>query len=342
MNLPSRTLALAALVAAFGAHAAPAYRAHEIVGPDNLPLWPQTLNDAGATAGNVEYNNFPQHEDSYIRGPHGAWQQFDAAFGGVQSSALSLNLHGDVAGQALGPTAWLAYYKPKGKPPIDLFAGRDRVLQSIATGVNASGVVVGRFTTVNNVDHAFSWHRGHFTELGTLGGNSAAAYAINDAGVIVGTSVIAPHYKSTHAFKWENGVMTDMGGLGFTEDGGDVPVSVNNAGWAAGRCRVAFAGIHGCVWHDGLVDDVGTLDGTWSEAHSINDSNVVVGSAGFPRSTGHAFVWKDGVMTDLNDLVALHGVLLIDAVAINAAGQILVRGYDTQYRHYVLDPIVAR
>jgi probable HAF family extracellular repeat protein len=346
MNIPSRTrplvLALAALLATSGACAAPAYRAHEIVGPDNVVLFPQTLNDAGATAGNTDAD-YPTHEDSFIRGAHGAYQQFDAAFGGIKSTVYGLNLRGDAAGQAMSPTSWIAYYKPHGKPPIDLFAGQARVSQSQANGVNASGMVVGTFTTTNDLTHAFSWQRGHITALPSLGGQNTKAFAINDAGVIVGTSEAFPLWRSTHAVKWENGGVTDMGGLGYTEDGGDMPFSVNAAGWATGYCRVAFAGVHACVWHDGVAEDVGTLDGTWSEGRSINASNVVVGRAGYPRSTGHAFVWKDGVISDLNDLVAMHGVMLMDAPAINGAGQILVLGWDgSNYRHYVLDPIVAR
>ena len=49
-------------------------------------------------------------------------------------------------------------------------------------------------------------------ELGTLGGQSSLASAINEHRQIVGSSETAA--GETHAFLWENGHMTDLGTLG--------------------------------------------------------------------------------------------------------------------------------
>jgi probable HAF family extracellular repeat protein len=50
------------------------------------------------------------------------------------------------------------------------------------------------------------------TDLGTLGGDSSDALAINRQQQIVGLSDIAS--GEVHAFLWQRGVMTDLGTLG--------------------------------------------------------------------------------------------------------------------------------
>ena len=45
------------------------------------------------------------------------------------------------------------------------------------------------------------------------------------------------------------------------------------------------------------IIDLGTLDGTETEAHLINNRGQVVGHSG-----SHAFLWEKGVMTDLGTL----------------------------------------
>src|SRR3977135_1370366 len=46
-------------------------------------------------------------------------------------------------------------------------------------------------------------------DLGTLGGNSARPFALNDAGQVVGGSSTAAN--AWHAFLWENGAIRDLG-----------------------------------------------------------------------------------------------------------------------------------
>ena len=52
-----------------------------------------------------------------------------------------------------------------------------------------------------------------------------------------------------------------------------------------------------------VVKDLGTLGGTASVAEGINDRGWVVGSANLAGDqNGHAYLWRDGVMTDLGTL----------------------------------------
>ena len=51
------------------------------------------------------------------------------------------------------------------------------------------------------------------------------------------------------------------------------------------------------------VGDLGTLGGTAGVAEGISDRGWVVGSANLPGDqNGHAFLWRDGIMTDLGTL----------------------------------------
>lgn len=54
-----------------------------------------------------------------------------------------------------------------------------------------------------------------------------------------------------------------------------------------------------------LFTDLGTLGGTVNNiAYAINESGRIVGASDLPGdSTGHAFLWEKGVMTDLGTLL---------------------------------------
>jgi len=56
---------------------------------------------------------------------------------------------------------------------------------------------------------------------------------------------------------------------------------------------------HAFLWSNGMMTDLGTLGGTRSAVHAINDQGVVVGEASTASGEMHAFVWQNGVMKDL-------------------------------------------
>ena len=91
------------------------------------------------------------------------------------------------------------------------------------------------------------------------------------------------------------------------------------------------------------MTDLGTLGGTASAGYSINALGQVVGYAylaGGP--TRHAFLYSDGTMTDLNDLLPpLSGWVLTEARQINDSGQIAGFGtYNGQTRAFLLTNVV--
>ena len=205
---------------------------------------------------------------------------------------------------------------------------------SQAKGINDAGTIVGSSSSEEST-HAFSYGNGIITDLGTLypGDIVSQANAINDAGTIVGNS-------GQRAFSYSNGTMSDLGTLrpgGFYCQANAINDAGTIVGVSDGR---AFS------YANGAFADLGYLDENYpdSAAYAINNSGTIVGSSyvqtGGPQffaDIQHAFLYRNGTMTDLNSLVSLPGVTLSVASGINDHGQIVCSGDD--YNSYLLTPI---
>ena len=153
--------------------------------------------------------------------------------------------------------------------------------------LNERGEVAGTsYLAGDETFHAFFWSNGKMVDLGTLGGSLSEAYAINNAGQVVGRARVTDTPLVRHAFLWEKGTMTDLGTVDPCTRG--TATSINSKGQIVG-------GLGACT------DDPGDL--TYATAF---------------------YVEKGKPMVDLNTLVDPQSSLFMDeAMFINERGEIL-------------------
>lgn len=133
--------------------------------------------------------------------------------------------------------------------------------------------------------------------LGTLGGASSLAFAVNAKNQVVGFSMTALGHR--HAFLWDRGEMTDLGVLVGTESRA---ADINNRGQVVGFGVAPSGYAYAFLWQDGMMSDLGTLGGLGARAEAINERGQIVGSSGTVQGYNHAFLWENGVMQDLGTL----------------------------------------
>jgi probable HAF family extracellular repeat protein len=283
------------------------------------------LNALGDVVGRSEIAAFP-HPYHAFRYSAGVMTDLDT-FGSTYSSADAINDSGQVAGSVFtSGVNTHAYLVSDDGPMQDLGTlGGDT---SAAFGINNRGWVVGQAAVEGTfLTHAFLYRHGHMIDLGTLGGSRSTALGINHYGWVVGASEAPGGY---HAFLWRHRHMTDLGTLGGSVSSAQ---AVNALGQVAGDSDLAFASgyfpHHAFLWKHGQFTDLGTLGGYYSYAFGLNNYGQVVGYAALPDNTSAPFLYADGVMTNLNDLIPPSWTLS-QARGINDAGQIVGYGSDSQ------------
>jgi probable HAF family extracellular repeat protein len=185
---------------------------------------------------------------------------------------------------------------------------------------------------------------GQIRQLSLLPGDTVGmALGINDNGQAVGTSgtcanTIVPGLAAgPHAVLWEsNGSVHDLGNLGGTVNtgslgAGTVAFAINNRDMVAGQSDLpGDNAFHPFLWtrETGMMD-LGVLPGDLVGAGlNMNNRGEIVGasvSAPGPASGNpRAFLWREGAMADLNDLIPADAPLyLLTAFGINDEGDII-------------------
>jgi probable HAF family extracellular repeat protein len=210
--------------------------------------------------------------------------------------------------------------------PVLYSGGQYTSLPGWGQAVNDSGQVA-----YNSGQNAYIVTNGTITNLGSVPGyETTTVNGINNAGqaALTGAHVGSGggNYESQPLF-YNGQHLVPLGTFGGTNG---YSVAVNNQGDLIGAATNSSGGYIGFVSHNGgpLVS-LGTLPGSWgSQPESINDKGQIVGAAQ-GLSGGGAFLFQSGTLLDLNKLLSpsASNIHLVDAYAINNAGDIIAEGY---------------
>jgi probable HAF family extracellular repeat protein len=230
--------------------------------------------------------------------------------------------------------------------PLPPFPGG---FNSYATAVNNRGEIVGWAengvadptcnTAVQTLQfRAVIWEPdGTTKELPPLPGDStSAATAINDLGQVVGISgacgIAVGGVSAAHSVLWQNGVPMNIGDLGGHT--WNTPTAINNQGTIVGFSLPAgqdgTRNFEAFLWTAaGGIQRLGKLPGDIrAEALGINEKNQVVGLSRGGPFLFRAFLWQNGVMTDLNTMTVAGSQFLLYANDINDRGEITGESFD--------------
>ena len=349
----------AALVATLGAASlnvqagTPLYHLTVLSVPDATAVTVKDINEAGQIVGTYSDQDFVRHG---VLWDAQGWHELARPDGvEVNVMATAINNSGQIVGTSddfVVPTIGLLW----NAATPDQFAALD---DSVSVGVNPNdinddGVVVGGFGVPSR---AFVWTSGDgLVDYGIQDPNvedqQARWSAINATGTIVG--YWNQHVSNIHATIGQVGTPEVLGMGGLSDEFPTNAVALNSAGVAVGLgLSETVADLVPVIFSsDGNYTEIAgaTLDQTDGSAIAINDSGVIVGTAGIGTANGpvpglQAWVYRDGTVYDLYTVVddTADFARFANAVAINEAGVIVGTGRlaDDSVASFVLTPIEA-
>jgi len=206
-------------------------------------------------------------------------------------------------------------------------------LHSHAYAINNSDVVVGVSDLENKEQRAFRYAGGKMQPLDALpGGAYSVAFDINNAGVIVGGCGIPSISRKplVHAVLWRGSKPKDLGTL--DGEGSSVAYAINQHDDVTGVSdldgeETVF------LYSRGKMTDLGIR----GHAFAINDARQIVGTLAPPeRGRPRGFLWENGIVRDVNTLIAVDTYRIEAAYRINDRGQILCSGVGNGHLHALL------
>lgn len=312
------------------------------IGPAGRTSLPGRINENGAAVFWLANGDTPQISVPGVAMLYdGSTSRPLASLGGSNNGAFDVNNedtavgHSTVAGSA---ALWTAVRYLNGHvEELGVANGG----QSTANAINDMGQIVGAGQFGNGY-YAYLWNGpGEFQVLGSLGGSSSYPNDINNHGVTVGDSELAPDPSGaihSKAFVYENGQMTALDVFGSQNS---TATAINERGQIVGGFVLGNSGIVHPFFFDPQtgMHDIG-LPGMKSGAWDINEFGVIVGSAQrAPDSNFEAFVYDSGSgLKFLQELISTDSgwAKLNYAHSINDRGQILGQGVINDELHVFL------
>ena len=287
---------------------------------------------------------------------------------GTLSDAYAINENGEVTGYSyVSPTNWHGFlYISNSLVDIGTLGGPS----SWGYAINGQGDITGGAWNATPTNRACVWRSNQLIEiLPAAGYRTCDGFGINDAGWISGETYIYSTSGRWWAYVWfddngnfidDEGEMRLLGCLGTAGGEHSAAYDINDIGQAVGwsgitntmfpRHAFLVTSTNG-VWQDNggdpntnptnyLMQGLGALESPTnnSYAYAINNQSWIVGMATTSSRTNQAFLWRDGVMTNLNDLIDPgSGWVLTNATDISEQNLIVGSGlHNGQVRAFIL------
>ncbi len=262
------------------------------------------------------------------------------ALSDLNGDVTGINLAEEVVGLVSDEGGYTGFFWKDGVfTPVSSPAG----FRTLLLGINDASVAVGfRTQTSTGVDTAIRYENGGVTDLGTLGGTSARAVAINNAGTMAGY-----RHRPRRGFTLVEGVLADAVGsvrpLNIFGSKYVTPQALNSRGDVVGQYLSAtgYLGFARVGIRTTIVARTGATQGWCS---GINDHGSAVCTSDSAEGPAlHALLLERGRVIDLNSLPEVYEAgwtLLFHANAINNEGVIVGTGIrqSGEYRAYMLIP----
>jgi probable HAF family extracellular repeat protein len=241
--------------------------------------------------------------------------------GGTESFAEDINDNGEVVGYStmLDGSSHAFLYDGTMRD-LGTFGG----INSAANGINNSGQIAANYQTVDEANHALIYDHGTISELGNFNGKiNIVARGINSLCNIIINSQNAD--GTWHASVYKNGENIDLGITGQDS----FAVDINDLGQIIGT-STDYTGFppHAFLYTGDNITDINTSD----IGALVTDINNNVEIVGYGITTYGPFIYKNGHITNLNELIdpGLE-ITLYGAFGINDNGQIVATGEEGAY-----------
>lgn len=206
-------------------------------------------------------------------------------------------------------------------------------------GINNNGQIVGAAD-----DQAIIYDNGAMTPLGTLNGSYSYGRDINNRGQVVGD--VQTSTGAMHAFIYDGERMTDLG----TIEGYDSSATaINDAGQIAGDLyqtgdnAASNSGARFFTYDGSSMTAVDGLGGSYIQTWDMNNAGQIVGRAENAEGAERGFLYSEGQLYDLNDLLgnANNEWEIVAAYGINDEGKIVGEAiHNGDHRHaFLMSPV---